>query len=81
MGWSGGSSLLSSIWAIIRQDIPSHRRVAVLVELMKEFEDFDCDTLSEIERLDWPETKVALDRMYGLSADEWDHSTGPQGAD
>lgn len=59
MGWSGGSSLLSEVWGIVRPYIPDSEREGVLLDLMHRFADRDCDTLAEVIRADWPESEDA----------------------
>lgn len=65
MGWSGGSSLLRSVWERVRQYVPEAAREDVLVGLMKDFSRRDCDTLAEVVRDDWPESERAYERVSG----------------
>jgi hypothetical protein len=64
MGWSGGSSLLSGVWAWTRKFVPEDKRVEVLGGLMVLFADQDCDTLGELICPEWPEALAAYLILY-----------------
>jgi hypothetical protein len=62
MGWASGSSILTQVWAAVREFVPERKRVGVLVQLMNVFAGDDCDTLNEVIRSDWPESELAYDK-------------------
>lgn len=62
MGWSGGSSLLRDTWARVRFYVPEADRETLLAVLMEQFSARDCDTLHEVVRDEWPESKPAYQR-------------------
>jgi hypothetical protein len=47
MGWSGGSALADDIWEVIKFHIPVNKRKKIAKEIIKMFEDRDCDTMHE----------------------------------
>ena len=47
MGWASGSSLADDIWEVVKFHIPANKRKKVAKELIKMFEDRDCDTMQE----------------------------------
>lgn len=64
MGWASGSELFEWVWEDVRPFLPTQERTKVAVNLIKAFEAFDCDTLSEIvygHEKDWPELSDAMD--------------------
>lgn len=65
MGWASGSSILSSVWSVVRDYVPSDERKDVLIKLMHVFANEDCDTLSELICSEWPEAEAAYDELYG----------------
>ena len=53
MGWSNGSSLMSDIIEAVKPRLaPKSFRQTVYEELIKAFEDYDCDTLDECHGMD-----------------------------
>jgi len=48
MGWSSGASILADTLKIIEPHVPKKRRKIVWMRLMELFEDYDADTLCEI---------------------------------
>lgn len=64
MGWASGCNLLSSIWTEVRELIPEGERVKTLETLMWLFEQYDCDTTSEIIYPEWPETTQAYEKLH-----------------
>lgn len=66
MGWSSGSGLLEKIVEEVGKGITP---VETYVELIKIFEDYDCDTLHECFGVH-PALDIALKRMgYGKDSD------------
>ena len=51
MGWSGGSELAESVWAMFRKYVPENERRKCARKLISLFEDMDCDTMEECEKL------------------------------
>lgn len=47
MGWSGGSELADDLWEVIKFHVPVNKRKRVAREIIKMFEDRDCDTMHE----------------------------------
>ena len=78
MGWAGGSSLLTRVWAEVRESIPDveDRRTIHLANLMAIFADDDCDTLSEVVREEWPESEEAYEMFLAR-----DDDPEPEGGD
>ena len=62
MGWSSGSSLMAGIIVGIRKlELDDETRRKLYRVLIKNFEDYDCDTLRECEDMD-VQFKAALKR-------------------
>lgn len=51
MGWAGGSVVAGDVWALVRRYVPEKSRRRVAKRLVDIFEDQDCDTMDEAERL------------------------------
>lgn len=51
MGWAGGSGIASDVWDLVRKYVPDNQRKTVALKLIDVFEDNDCDTMNECERL------------------------------
>lgn len=51
MGWASGSQLAGEVWDIVRPYIQTEHKRTVAQELIKAFEDHDCDTLDECPKL------------------------------
>ncbi len=64
MGWASGSSLFRDVWVAVRPHIAKVKRVHVCCDLMRAFEQRDCDTLRDAFRKDWPEVVIAYDTLH-----------------
>lgn len=62
MGWSSGSQLLSDVWGLVRQRMPTYEREEALFQLMQLFAEYDCDTVGEVVCDEWYETAPAYKR-------------------
>lgn len=51
MGWASGSGLAAEIWSMFRKYVPTRSRKRVALKLVDLFENEDCDTMDEAERL------------------------------
>lgn len=51
MGWASGSSIAGDVWATVEEHILPEKRQDVAEEICRIFEEHDCDTLQEAERL------------------------------
>ncbi len=51
MGWASGSQLAETVWNLFRHHVPKKERKVVARELVRAFEDEDCDTIHEAETL------------------------------
>jgi len=62
MGWAGGSGLLENVWEQTRERVSKTKRVELLVKIIGYFEEYDCDTIGELQYMEdqWEEIKPAL---------------------
>jgi len=52
MGWASGSELAEDVWAAVRNLIPGgSTRVHAAHKIIELFEDYNCDTIDEAEKL------------------------------
>lgn len=51
MGWASGSGLAEDIWDIVRPLTKPSNKKRIAGKLIELFEDMDCDTIDEAERL------------------------------
>ena len=52
MGWASGSSLAEEVWDAVRKLIPaSRKKMQAARKIIEAFQDCDCDTIQECERL------------------------------
>jgi len=51
MGWASGSELAEEVWAIVEGYILTGHKLPVAKQIVKAFEDHDCDTMGECEGL------------------------------
>ena len=51
MGWASGSQLAEDVWDIVRPVVPQKNRKELAIEIVRLFEDHDCDTLDEARTL------------------------------
>ena len=49
MGWSSGSSLAQELWDDIKSTLTDEQKKKVKKAIIKHFENYDCDTLEEVE--------------------------------
>ncbi len=68
MGWSGGSEIASEIWSMVGNYVPKRNRKIVARRIIQLFEDHDCDTIEECE-------KLCEDAGYRFNEDteEWEY--------
>jgi hypothetical protein len=71
MGWASGSHIFNCLWGKIRDYIPDNQKLAICTDILSLLEDFDCDTLEECIRDDWPEVAICLHTMHPDW--EWDY--------
>jgi len=51
MGWASGSSLAGELWGAVRPLIAKDKRKKAAGKIIDLFEDYDCDTMYEVEPL------------------------------
>jgi len=52
MGWASGSSLAEEVWEAVRKLIPaSRKKMQAARKIIEAFQDCDCDTIQDCERL------------------------------
>ncbi len=51
MGWASGSEIADRIWDTVKEHIPESEKKSIALEIIKIFEDEDCDTIYECEEL------------------------------
>lgn len=69
MGWSVGSEILELVVSNIKKAIPTKKaRIRVYKKLIKDFEDYDCDTICEI--VDGKGMKEFREAYYAVHPEE-----------
>lgn len=51
MGWGSGSYLARQVWDSVKEHIPKKYKAKVAREIIRSFENEDCDTIQEAEEL------------------------------
>lgn len=49
MGWATGSELAQALWEDIKKILTDEQKKKVKKAIIKNFEDYDCDTMEEVE--------------------------------